>query len=535
MRLVPPSLTSPSLQSPSDSTRRDFVVGSLATLATLSLPQALLAEDSAPHVKRDRPLITDGVQVGVGINSTFVVWARCDRTARMMVEWSTSPSFKQSQVVGGGTARPSGDFTAKTLLKGLPANQQIFYRVSFEALDAHKAQSVPMLGTFKTPPVEKSDVTIVWSGDTAGQGFGINPDFGGMRLYNVMQSHQPDLFVHSGDLIYADNPIAKEIKLSDGRTWRNITTEAKSKVAETLQEFRGNYRYNLLDENVRAFNASVAQVVQWDDHETLNNWDPHKVIEDPRYKERRCSVLSARAKQALFEYTPMIGPEIEPQRIYSRLAYGPSLDLFKLDARTYRGPNSPNDQTLESQNTAYFGPAQLAWLKAELLASKATWKIILHDMPLGVIIKDGDTHFEGSSQRDGAPRGRELEIAGLLGFIKNNSIANVVWITADIHYAAAHYYDPTHAQFTDFNPFWEFIAGPLNSGTYGPNPLDNTFGPQVRFQSVQPGQDQGESPLGGKQFFGKLHVTKGSDALRVSLHNLANEEIFSVELQPKTA
>jgi len=34
-------------------------------------------------------------------------------------------------------------------------------------------------------------------------------------------------------------------------------------------------------------------------------------------------------------------------------------------------------------------------------------------------------------------------------------VANVVWVTADVHYAAAHRYDPNHAVFQDFSPFWE--------------------------------------------------------------------------------
>ena len=36
---------------------------------------------------------------------------------------------------------------------------------------------------------------------------------------------------------------------------RQYATEAKSKVAETLNEFRGAYLYNLLDENVRRFHS----------------------------------------------------------------------------------------------------------------------------------------------------------------------------------------------------------------------------------------------------------------------------------------
>ncbi len=32
---------------------------------------------------------------------------------------------------------------------------------------------------------------------------------------------------------------------------------------------------------------------------------------------------------------------------------------------------------------------------------------------------------------------------------------HVVWLTADVHYCDANYYDPNRAQFTDFEPFWE--------------------------------------------------------------------------------
>ena len=50
-------------------------------------------------------------------------------------------------------------------------------------------------------------------------------------------------------------------------TWTNIVIPEVAKVAETLAEFRGRYKYNLLDEHVRRFNAEVPQIWQWDDHE----------------------------------------------------------------------------------------------------------------------------------------------------------------------------------------------------------------------------------------------------------------------------
>ena len=69
-----------------------------------------------------------------------------------------------------------------------------------------------------------------------------------MRIYETMLQHRPDFFIHSGDTIYADGPIAPEEALPDGSVWRNVVTEEKPKVAETLDEFRGNYKYNLLDQ-----------------------------------------------------------------------------------------------------------------------------------------------------------------------------------------------------------------------------------------------------------------------------------------------
>lgn len=63
--------------------------------------------------------------------------------------------------------------------------------------------------------------------------------------------------LHSGDNIYADGPIDAELKVADGTIWKNVVTEEVSKVAETLAEYRGRYKYNLLDQNVLDLYADV--------------------------------------------------------------------------------------------------------------------------------------------------------------------------------------------------------------------------------------------------------------------------------------
>ena len=205
-----------------------------------------------------------------------------------------------------------------------------------------------------------------------------------------------------------------------------------------------------------------------------------------------------------------------------------------LDERSYRGPNTANRQTEMNSETNFLGPSQLRWLKRRLITSNATWKVIASDMPIGLVVKDGNTAFESFANGDGPALGRELELADLLRFIKHNEIRNVVWITADVHYGAAHKYDPALAQFTDFDPFWEFVAGPLNAGTFGPSVLDNTFGPQVRFTSVPTGMKPNRPPSDGLQFFGALRLDGETETLTVSLHNLAGQKIYSVDLQPES-
>lgn len=80
----------------------------------------------------------------------------------------------------------------------------------------------------------------------------------------------------------------------------------------------------------------------------------------------------------------------DPERIYRAFHYGPSLDPFLLDERSYRGPNSPNRQETRSAETALLGTPQMRWLKRAPLASRATWKVIGSDMPLGLQVPDAD-------------------------------------------------------------------------------------------------------------------------------------------------
>jgi alkaline phosphatase D len=108
------------------------------------------------------------------------------------------------------------------------------------------------------------------------------------------------------------------------------------------------------------------------------------------------------------------------------------------------------------------------------------------------------------------------------------------WLTADVHYAASHYYDPAKAQFTEFDGFWEFVSGPLHAGTFGPGTLDNTFGPEVRFTTRKPG-DGPSGPWSTQQFFGTVEISAKTRAAKVTHFNRDGDRLWQIELPPAEA
>ena len=118
---------------------------------------------------------------------------------------------------------------------------------------------------------------------------------------------------------------------------------------------------------------------------------------DDRYSVKDVSLLSARASRAFHEMTPIRPSAEEPGRVYRKVPYRPHLDIFFLDMRTYRGPNTWNDQAEPSEVTSFIGRDQIDWLKRALAESRATWKVIASDMPVGMIVRDGEAFENGAN------------------------------------------------------------------------------------------------------------------------------------------
>lgn len=97
------------------------------------------------------------------------------------------------------------------------------------------------------------------------------------------------------------------------------------------------------------------------------------------------------------------------------------VEIFTLSCIVHKSPLGTADVY---GTKGMLGPTQLAWLKARLLASTATWKIIsstkkTYKYNTG---DNGDTFAFYTAERD-----------NLLAYIKSNNIKGVVWLTGDWH------------------------------------------------------------------------------------------------------
>lgn len=278
----------------------------------------------------------------------------------MWIEYAANSQFKDSKTVRGPVALEVSDFTARQELINLPAGSDVYVRVWFEDLTNARNVSEQVTGHFHV--IGKRDsVRFVWGGNIADQGWGINPQLGGMRIFDAMRQTKPMFYIQRGDRIYSDSPIDATKTAENGQVWANRVDYGVGKVAESLEEFRGRYKYNLLDENIRRFNAEVPQIWEWDDHEVVNNWSDAKgLTADTGYTVKDVPTLIDRAARAFQEYASLrpYGAE-EQERIYRKISEGPLLDVFVIDMRSYRGPNSYNLQTEPSAETAFLGETQL--------------------------------------------------------------------------------------------------------------------------------------------------------------------------------
>ena len=467
----------------------------------------------------DAPIVTHGVIVGDVSASSALLWARADREAMLNVVLSGGRHTRIEAV----PARAGDDYTAQVPLEGLAPATTYTYRAWFSLGAPGLSRGPTVQGSFRTAPPDDTaaPVRLAFGGDLAGQNV-CRDAAEGFPIMDAVRAWRPDVFVGLGDMIYADNACSA-IGL-----YGNAQVPGDFGPAADLATYWKHWRYGRADTRLQRLLAGTDYVGVWDDHEVVNDFGP---LTDTRSAPPYTPGvhLMPIGLEAFIDYTPVAIAANTPLRLYRSIRWGKNLQLFVLDTRQYRDPNFAEDS--EARPKTMLGREQLTWLKQGLVASDATWKVIVSSVPMSI-----PTGFPPTNGRDGWANfdqntGYERELLDILRFMQAHGIHNSVWITTDVHFAEAFRYVP----FPDDPGFavHELVTGPMNAGIFPTSDFDTTLNPErlAFFAPTSAGAVTSWTQAKHWFNFGELEIG-GDRSLTMRVVNTTGETEFERTLAP---
>jgi alkaline phosphatase D len=458
--------------------------------------------------------LTHGVAAGEVTASTAIVWGRCDRAATLAVALEAANGARRTAEAAADAAQ---DFTARVRFDRLdPASD---YRYAAMCRGALGRTGSAVGGRFRTAPRadDPRPVRVAWGGDVGGQNV-CRDRAEGYAIFDRLADLTPDCFVALGDMVYADDPCHPR-----GR-YGNEQVPGPPRAAD-LAGYWAHWQYNRADPALQRFLATTSYYAVWDDHEIGNDAGPHH--DSPRDQPGLHLLPIARA--AFLAYQPLLPVPGDDPILYRTARWGRHLELFFLDTRQYRDANAARDDPARPKTL--LGAGQRQWLIDSLRRSHATWKVVVSSVPLAVPTGGPAEHDGWADGGDGT--GFEQEVRTILRAFGNGGVRNLVWLTTDVHFAAAFRYAPPEIPgFT----FHEFISGPLHAGIFPHDRLDPTLGPERLWRLDFPDPDAPHPFADARPRFnfGTLDLD-AAGALTVRIVNAAGDVLFAHTLRPDAA
>ncbi|MGF1512444.1 MAG: alkaline phosphatase D family protein [Elainellaceae cyanobacterium] len=379
--------------------------------------------------------LPNGVASGDVTTDAAVLWTRSVIPGDVLFELSTDAAF--SAIVAAQTETVDDPLVPiKTELVDLAPATQYFYRVTDRVgeMEAGQFRTAVSLSTY-------SGLRFGVSGDWQGE-LSPYPAIGNVPERDL------DFFVQMGDTVEAD---------SESAALPGVTQ------AQTLEEFRIKhaeiYAERFGVNNWAALRAATPVYATWDDHEITNDFaggaapadspQEDQIFGDAEIGFVNDTPVFEDALTAFQDYKPLrdlfygeTGDErtANEQQLYRFNTFGRDAATYTLDLRSFRDAPLPfiSEAAPEEDIQAYLksafepgrtllGEAQLEQFKQDLLAAETagiTWKFVFSTVPI---------------QNFGVPvagerwEGYAAERAELLGFISENDIDNVVFVTGDFH------------------------------------------------------------------------------------------------------
>lgn len=243
--------------------------------------------------------------------------------------------------------------------------------------------------------------------------------------------------------------------------------------------------------------AAMPHYFIWDDHD----YGPNNA--------GKWYTLKDESRKLFQQYTLNPSYGMKEEGIFTRISYS-DVDFFLTDNRYFRShdryPDSINGQP--NPDKTYFGKSQLEWLKNELLASRATFKIIA----------SGSQVLNPASTFD-CFRTYSHEFSELMRFLETAGIEGVLFLTGDRHHSEV-ISMPREGNYT----LYDITVSPFTAG----------------IGYVRGGEENNPARVKGtlieQHNFGKVSITgeKGKRKLRVDFIGVKGEALGSWEI-PETA
>lgn len=352
---------------------RNLTFGRRAFLAGASLSALLAAAPRALAEVLGYPRALQGPMVGSPGPSHFTVWVRASGAFPVTVEYSTDRDFETVIQGPTATARIEDDCCVTLRVEGVQPDTDYWYRLKYNG-DADRYQHFPY--RTRTAPAGAAEFSVAFGSCCRIQFDADQP------IWNAVREIDPDLMFWLGDNIYGD-----------------------SDQPSVLADLYGRGR---LVERLIPLLRSKPQLAIWDDHDFgYNNGDGHSP-----YKAASLKVFKS------FWANPSYG-EADNPGVYFKQSYG-GVDFFFLDGRYHRDPI----ETPDTGRKTMLGAKQKAWLKRELAASTAAFKVLVA----------GGGFSSAENEEGGDSWGVFLtERNEIFDFIRDRNIGGVFCITGDSH------------------------------------------------------------------------------------------------------
>jgi alkaline phosphatase D len=417
----------------------------LAAGATLALA-AVSADAAAPG-------FTYGVASGQITSTSAVLWTRAPRAG--VVEFAVTAEGGATRNYRGLAPR-ANDLTFQGGVWGLEPGTKYTYVFS-------QGGATSTVGTFETAPPRAANATVRFaiSGDAdATAGSNGKPGFNTFGVYARMAAERNDFNINLGDTIYSDSEIGG------------------APVARTVVEKWGKYKLGLGVPALRKLRAATGLYSHWDDHEFVNDFS----------RAENGDAIYAAGVKAFMDYAPVTEPS-KDTGLYRRYRWGKNLELFFLDERTFRSakatqacgadlapavPQAVRDafatlapalrnpvsaaclSALNDPTRTMLGARQFAAFTKAIKASKATWKVVVNEVPIQQFYALPYDRWEGYA----AERER------LLRFLQAN-VKNVVFLTTDTHANLVNEVRyKTLGGAPESSGIWEVVTGPVATNTF---------------------------------------------------------------------